>query len=115
MAGSGYEFITHPERLAGYRVRGLDRRIGIVIEANRNAMLVRKGILRRHVAIPARAVDRIDVGRQTVWLNRTRREVSRIPQPTEKGQAWFVPASLRVPGANPVIGVEPPEGEEPSS
>jgi hypothetical protein len=114
VAGAGHEFITHPEGLAGYRVRGLDGRIGIVVEANRDAMLVRKRILRRHVVIPARAVNRIDDGRRTVWLNRTRREVSRIPQPTAKRQAWFVPASLRVPGTNPVIGVEPPEDEESS-
>jgi hypothetical protein len=106
--------IEHPEELPGFVVHAVDGRVGVVVEASHKVFLVRRRrLLRRGVLIPARAVDRIDVSGRTVWLNRTKREISRIPQPNGSGSsAWFVPASMRVPGTNPVIGVEPPPRDD---
>jgi hypothetical protein len=108
------EFIERPEELPGFIVHAVDGRVGVVADAGHKGFLVRRRrLVRRGVLIPARAVDRIDRTGRTVWLNRTKREISRIPQPkASDSSAWFVPGSMRVPGTNPVIGVEPPPREE---
>jgi hypothetical protein len=118
---SGLEFIERPEELSGFVVHAVDGRLGVVVEASHKGLLVRRHrLLRRGVVIPSRAIDRIDPNGRTVWLNRTKREVSRIPQPIGSGPSeWFVPASMRVPGTNPVIGPtiggEPPPRDEDES
>lgn len=108
--------LEHPETLPGFAVHAVDGRIGAVLDADRRSLLVRRRwLFWRSVIIPARAVSRIDVGDRTVWLDRTRRQVARIPQPNGSGpKAWFVPASNRLPSGNPVIGAEPPS-DEPAS
>jgi hypothetical protein len=109
-------FIEHPERLPGLVVYAADGRIGVVVEASEQALLVRRRrlmLVHRSILIPALAVDRIDLSGRTVRLNRTRREVSRIPQPKgSRPSAWFIPASMRIASTSPVIGVEPPSREE---
>ena len=108
--------IDHPETLTGFAVRAVDGPIGVVSDASADALLVRRRWrLRTHRIIPARAVTRIDAADRVVWLDRTRRQVARIPQPKGSGRsAWFVPASNRLPSGNPVIGAEP-RPDEPSS
>jgi hypothetical protein len=108
------EFIERPEELPGFFVHAVDGRVGVVVEASHKAFLVRRRrLVRRGILIAARAVDRIDGSGRTVWLNRTKREISRIPRPKgSNSSAWFVPGSLRVPGTNPVIGVAPPPRDE---
>jgi len=108
--------LAHPETLPGFDVLAVDGPVGVVIDANQDGLLVRRRWLSwRRVVIPARAVSRIDTGGRTVWLDRTRRQVARIPKPKgQVGEGWFVPASNRIAGGNPVIGAEPPR-DEPSS
>jgi len=103
------EALDHSERLLGFEVRATDGRIGVVVEASPDGLLVRRRrMLRSRVMIPARAIDRIDVNDRVVWLNRTRRDIAHIPRAKESEPgAWFVPASNRIAGGNPVIGVEP--------
>ena len=74
--------IDHPETLTGFAVRAVDGRIGVVADASADALLVRRRWrLRAHRIIPVRAVTRIDAADRVVWLDRTRRQVARIPQP----------------------------------
>jgi len=102
------DVIEQPEALRGFSVQAQDGRVGVVDDADRDALLVKRAF-RRRMTIPARAVARIDSEGRTVFLDRTRRQVSRTRQRAEAtADAWFVPASDRVPGAaNPVIGAHP--------
>ncbi len=106
--------IEHPEALRGFLVRASDGRVGVVGDANPHSLVVRRAF-RRRIAVPARAVVRIDTEGRTVFLDRTRRQVSRTPQRAGAGgEAWFIPASDRIPGAA-VIGAPPlRDDEEPS-
>jgi hypothetical protein len=107
------DVLEHPQALRGFAVRGVDGPVGIVRDADRASLRVRRRwLVWRHVIIPVRAVDRIDTRERIVWIDRTRREVARIRQSSASGpKAWFVPASNRLPSGNPVIGAQPPPDE----
>jgi hypothetical protein len=102
------DVIGQPEALRGFSVRAQDGRVGVVDDADPGALIVKRS-LRRRITVPARAVVRIDFEGRTVLLDRTRRQVSRTRQRADAApDAWFIPASNRVPGAaNPVIGTHP--------
>jgi hypothetical protein len=108
------DVIDHPERLRRFSVRALDGRIGIVIDADQDALVVKRRVLARRITIPARAVSRIDTEGRSIALDRTRRQVSMIPQPGRTGRrAWFIPASNHVPGAtNPIVGAGPSRDDD---
>lgn len=108
------DVISHPEALRDFSVQALDGRVGVVVDADRDALLVRRRPFRRRVTVPARAVVSIDQERRSISLDRTRRQVSRIPQPRTTGRrAWFIPGSNRVSGAsNPIIGARPSPDNE---
>jgi hypothetical protein len=116
LTGEQLDFIEHPTTLSGYVVHAVDGRLGVVVDASPEALIVRRPrlmFMRHRVLIPARAVDRIDLRARTILLNRTRQQVSRIPQPKGRGAgAWFLPGSMRIPSTSPVIGVEPPSDHE---
>jgi hypothetical protein len=102
------DVIDRPEALRGFSVRAQDGRVGVVDDADPDALVLKRAF-RRRIMVPARAVVRIDFEGRTVFLHRTRRQVSRTRQRTDAtADAWFIPASDRVPGAaNPVIGTHP--------
>ena len=114
MAHEERDFIEHPERLAGFSVRATDGRLGTVVDATQHGLLVRTGRLRRRrLAVPARAVESVDVSRREVLLDRTRRQTRRFPQPTGVGRAklggWFFPGAARDAGPNvPYAAPGPP-------
>lgn len=100
------DVLEHPERLRRFSVRAVDGRISFVIDANQDALVVKRRVFPRRITIPARAVIRIDMEDRSIALDRTRRQVSMIPQPGRTHRrAWFIPASNHVPGAtNPILG-----------
>jgi len=108
------DVIEHPEALHSFSVGATDGRVGVVVDASRDAIVVRRLRLPRHITIPARAVIQIDMDSRSISLDRTRRQVSRIPQPVRTGRrAWLIPASNHVPGAtNPVVGAQPSRDDE---
>jgi hypothetical protein len=105
--------LEHPQALRGFTVRGVDGLVGVVQGADHASLHGRRRwLVWRHVIIPARAVDRIDMRARIVWIDRTRRQVARIRHSSTSGpKAWFVPASNRLPSGNPVIGAQPPPDE----
>jgi hypothetical protein len=108
--------LEHAETLRGFKVFAVDGAVGVVVDANQDGLLIRRRWLSwRRVTIPALAVSRVEMSDRAVWLDRSRRQVARIRKPEESvRQAWFFPASNRIPSGNPVIGPEPPR-DEPSS
>jgi hypothetical protein len=115
------DFVEEPRKLRGYVVRATDGPLGVVVDANEYALLVRTRRVtwtrrRRVLVIPARAVDSIDVARRHVLLNRTRRQVAQIPQPNRiAGRAeegMYYPGSAQLPEPGPWIAA-PPGKKEP--
>jgi hypothetical protein len=115
---NGMPSIAHPDRLVGFAVAASDGRLGHVVEADPHAIVIR--VRRRHLVIPARAIEAVDEDGRTVRLNRTRRQAHRIPQPASPGGArvggWFGGVGFNrnppvLPG--PPAGGDPPDGRWP--
>ena len=103
MAHEEHDYIENPERLTGFTVRAVDGRLGRVVEATEHGLLIRTGrVGRRRLAVPARAVDAVDLSGREILLNRTRRQAKRFPQPTGGGRGgprgWYVPPAARDAG-----------------
>jgi hypothetical protein len=107
------EWIEHPDELEGFEVVATDGRVGTVLAANAEHILLAMGELHRKHVVPARAVDTIDRDRREVVLNRTKRQVKRIPQPaSSRGSlgGWFT-GSYDFGGLPPVLP-GPPAADE---
>jgi hypothetical protein len=108
-----HEVIQHPEALRGFEVDAVDGRVGVVIDATRDDLLVGRRLFRKRAVIPARAVTSIEMEDRRITLDRTRRQVAKIARRrSSRAGAWLLPMSNRIGASNPVVGVTP-DGDYP--